>query len=126
MSTCTVTMGFFVLRRCSGFAVAWCARCRRQLCAAHVAEAGLCPECAAGHGYGAQPGGSAAAAAAHHRRAFRARSATTYNDPFWYSSFDDYDRAAFAPGAGGGRDHDRGGEYGQDYDPDDGDVLVDS
>jgi hypothetical protein len=116
MNTCTVTTGFFVLRRCAGLAVTWCAQCRRALCAEHVAEGGLCPECAAGRGFGANPGGSPAATAAYRRRAFRAKSARTYHDPTWYGTLDDYDRAAFAPAAAGTGD----------YDPDDGSVLVDS
>lgn len=116
MSSCSVTIGFFVLRRCRGLAVTGCVRCRRPLCPEHVADAGLCPECAAGQGFGARPGGSPAAAAAHHRRAFRSRVATDYHDRAWYSSLDDYDRAAFAPGAAAS----------QEYDPDDGSYLVDS
>jgi hypothetical protein len=116
MGTCAVTTGVFVLRRCTGLAVAWCSRCRRPLCSAHVAEAGCCPECAAATGFGAGPGASPVTVAARHRRAFRARSSAHYRDPVWYSSLDDFDRAAFAPGAAGS----------QDYDPDDGSALVDS
>jgi hypothetical protein len=102
MIGCAVTTGFFVLRRCGAPAVSACALCRRPLCGAHVADAGLCPECAAARGYHGHP----AAAAAHHRRSFYSRGSHDYGDAAFYQTLDAYDRAPFDPGAAGETDYD--------------------
>lgn len=116
MTGCTVTRGFFVLRRCGARAVTGCAHCARPVCVAHVADAGLCPECAAAAGYGAHASATQATVAAHRRRAFYTSSAHHYHDTTWYSSFDDYDREAFRPGNAAD----------PDYGTDQGSGLVDS
>lgn len=116
MTGCTATRGFFVLRHCGVLAVTGCANCARPLCAAHVADAGMCPECAAAAGYGTHPSGTPTSAAAHRRRAFYTGSAHHYQDTTWYSSLDDYDRQAFRPG----------GAVDPDYGIDEGSGLVDS
>ncbi|NLT56769.1 MAG: hypothetical protein GXX79_19840 [Actinomycetales bacterium] len=97
MTTCTVTRGFFVLRHCGVLAVTGCTTCGRPLCAAHVADAGMCPECAVAAGYGTHPSRTPITTAAHRRRAFYSGSSHHYQDTTWYSSFDDYDREAFRP-----------------------------
>ncbi|MFC3987966.1 hypothetical protein [Actinoplanes siamensis] len=107
-----MTTGFFTLGKCAVMAVAACPSCGRALCASHVTETGLCPECAAARDQVGHP----AAAAAYRRRAHRARTSNEYQDAGWYSGFDAYDRSAFAPGAGAR----------QDYLDDDDDALVDS
>lgn len=112
MTPCTVTTGFFTLGKCGVMAVAGCPSCGRALCANHVTEGGLCPECAAGRSQVGHP----AAAAAYRRRAHRHRTSQEYSDAGWYTGFDSYDRAAFAPGAGAD----------QDYLDDGADALVDS
>ena len=95
MIACGVTVGFFVLRRCGSPAVSGCVQCRRPLCPAHVADGGLCPECAAARGYRTHP----AAGAAHYRRTFYSHTSGTYHDSRFYRSLDDYDRAPFDPDA---------------------------
>ncbi|GAA2692579.1 MULTISPECIES: hypothetical protein [Actinoplanes] len=112
MTPCAVTTGFFTLGKCGQMAIAGCPSCGRALCADHVTEGGLCPECAAARNQVGHP----AAAAAHRRRAYRHRSATEYSDYGWYTSFDAYDRAAFDPDAAGN----------QDFRDDGDDALVDS
>lgn len=107
MTGCAVTTGFFVLARCGTPAVAGCAQCRRPLCAAHVTDQGLCPECAAAYGHG-----HPAAAVASHRRSFRSRLARVYSDRYWYDQLDDFDRAPFAPGAAGNQEYPDGDESG--------------
>lgn len=97
MTGCAVTTGFFVLAKCGAPAVTGCPQCRRPLCAAHVADLNLCPECAAAYGHGGHP----AAAAAGYRRGIRSRIARVYSDRHWYDQLDTYDRAAFEPGAAG-------------------------
>ncbi|WP_197688143.1 MULTISPECIES: hypothetical protein [unclassified Actinoplanes] len=93
-------------------AVAACPSCGRPICADHIAEGGMCPECAAARGQVSHP----AAAAAYRRRAHRYRTSQEYSDVVWYSGFDTYDRAAFDPGAGAT----------QDFLDDGDDALVDS
>lgn len=100
MTPCAVTTGFFTLGKCGQMAVAGCPQCGRALCADHVADGGLCPECAAAGNQVGHP----AAAAAQRRRAYRHRTAEEYRDALWYTSFDAYDRAAFDPGAAAARD----------------------
>ncbi|MFI0483972.1 hypothetical protein [Actinomadura sp. 9N215] len=117
MNRCTVTTGFFVLGRCGQQAVASCPQCARPVCAAHAGPGGLCSECAAAQGYGTPD--------PHHpswtggfRRRYYQSSSRAYNDTYWYSSFDEYDRGAFNPGD----DYSHGG----DWDGDDGTGFVDS
>jgi hypothetical protein len=102
MIDCGVTTGFFVLRRCGAPPVTVCARCRRPLCQTHVAEGGLCPECAAAQGPSAHP----AAATAHHRRSFYHTTSRGFRDATFYSSLDAFDRAAFDPHASANDDYD--------------------
>lgn len=112
-SLCGVTTGFFVLGRCRRPAVAMC-QCGRPVCAEHAGPNGLCPECAAAQGYGAdpfQPGW-----ARGYRRTYYRRASHDYGDVAWYSTFDDFDRGAFNPGRG----------YAPDYGGDDGPDFVDS
>ncbi|GAA4604683.1 hypothetical protein BJY16_005102 [Actinoplanes octamycinicus] len=112
MTPCTVTTGFFTLGKCGVMAVAGCPACQRPLCAGHITESGLCPECAAARNQVGHP----AAAAAYRRRMHRHRTAGEYQDAGWYAGFDAYDRSAFDPGAGAQ----------QDYLDDGDDALVDS
>ncbi|GIF40351.1 hypothetical protein [Actinoplanes xinjiangensis] len=112
MTPCAVTTGFFTLGKCGLMAVAGCPACGRAICAGHIADGGLCPECAAARGQFGHP----AAAAAGRRRAYRQRSSEQYADATWYTGFDTYDRAAFDPGAGAS----------PDYLDDGDDALVDS
>ncbi|SDT23412.1 hypothetical protein [Actinoplanes derwentensis] len=112
MTPCAVTTGFFTLGKCGQMAVAGCPSCGRALCADHVADGGLCPECAAARNQFAHP----ASASAFRRRRFRQASSQNYSDPIWYTTFDSYDRAAFDPAAGAN----------QDYRDDGDDALVDS
>jgi hypothetical protein len=112
MTPCAVTTGFFTLGKCGTMAVAGCPSCGRALCADHITEGGLCPECAAANNRFGHP----AAVAAYRRRAYRHRSAGVYQDAVWYTGFDSYDRAAFDPGAAAS----------QDYLDDGDDALVDS
>lgn len=93
-ATCGVAMGFFVLRRCPGRAAATCQRCGRPLCPAHVADAGLCPQCALARGYLTHPTTIAMA----HRRDFFIRFARDFNDGDSFPTFDDFDRAPFDHG----------------------------
>jgi hypothetical protein len=113
MTPCGVTTGFFVLRRCGNPAVTGCAQCRRPLCQTHVADGGLCPECAAARGFRTHP----AAGAAYHRRTFYGHTSHIYHDSSFYNSLDYYDRAPFDPDAAANA------EYGSGEDSDD---LVDS
>jgi hypothetical protein len=115
MSVCTVTTGFFVLRRCGRPAVAACPACGRPLCTNHVADAGLCPECAAQRGYLRHP----QAAWSHHRRGFFTASSHDFGDMGMFTALDEFDRAPFDPGAGGETEYDADGS-------DDDDELVDS
>ena len=101
MTPCAVTTGFFTLARCGQMVVAGCPACGRAICADHVADGGLCPECAAARGSAAH----AAATVAHRRRAFRTRTSHVYHDVSWYSSLDDFDRAAFEPNAAADTDY---------------------
>ena len=119
MTSCCVTVGFFVLSRCGNPAVTGCAQCRRPLCSAHVADGGLCPECAVSRGYGTHPTASPATVSAYRRRAFYASSSRHYGDSDWYGSLDEYDRAPFQPGGSAGSTD-------TDYGADDGSDLVDS
>ncbi|MEV6348102.1 hypothetical protein [Actinoplanes sp. NPDC051851] len=112
MTPCAVTTGFFTLGKCGQMAVAGCPSCGRALCADHVTEGGLCPECAAANGRYGHP----AAAAAYRRRAQRYRASQEYEDAGWYNLFDAFDRSAFDPNAGAQ----------QDYLDDGNDALVDS
>ncbi|GGN13506.1 hypothetical protein FHR83_003743 [Actinoplanes campanulatus] len=112
MTPCAVTTGFFTLGKCGQMAVAGCPACGRAVCADHLADGGLCPECAAARNRFGHP----SAAAAARRRVYRQRQAQYYGDTVYYSSFDDYDRAAFEPGAAAD----------QDYLDDGDDALVDS
>ena len=112
MTPCAVTTGFFTLGKCGQMAVAGCPSCGRALCADHVAEGGLCPECAAARNQFSHP----ASVSAFRRRRHRQASSQNYSDPIWYTTFDSYDRAAFDPGAGAN----------QDYLDDGDDALVDS
>jgi hypothetical protein len=115
MTVCTVTTGFFVLRRCGRPVVAGCPACGRPLCVNHVADGGLCPECAAARGHLGHPN----AASSHHRRGFFTTSAHDFGDVTMFSMLDRFDRAPFDPGNGGGTDYDADGG-------DDDDRLVDS
>lgn len=101
MTPCAVTTGFFTLARCGQMAVAGCPACGRAICADHVADGGLCPECAAARGAAGHP----AATVAHRRRAFRSRTAQLYHDTAWYGGLDDFDRAAFEPEAAADTDY---------------------
>ncbi|GIF15773.1 hypothetical protein [Actinoplanes teichomyceticus] len=112
MTPCAVTTGFFTLGKCGQMAVAGCPACGRPICADHVADGGLCPECAAARNQVGHP----AAAAAQRRRAYRHSSSAEYRDTGWYAGFDAYDRAAFDPGSAAD----------QDYLDDGDDALVDS
>lgn len=109
MTPCLVSTGFFVLGRCGRPAVAGCGRCGRPVCDQHVG-AGLCPECAAAQGYGTPYDPYWATG---YRSSYYHASSTSYSDPTWYGTFDDYDRGAFDPGAQddfGEGDFDYGGE----------------
>jgi hypothetical protein len=117
VTRCGVTTGFFVLGRCGQAAVASCPQCRRAVCAAHAAQGGLCPECAAAQGYGTQDPHHPAWAGGYRRRYYRS-SSEAYNDVYWYSAFDEYDRGAFNPGDDF--------SYGGDWGPDDDTGFVDS
>ncbi|XRQ05614.1 hypothetical protein ACN3XK_55080 [Actinomadura welshii] len=117
MTRCTVTTGFFVLGRCGQAAAASCLRCSRAVCAAHAGQGGLCPECAAAQGYGAQDPHDPSWVGGY-RRAYYERTSRTYRDPNWYAMFDQYDRGAFNPGD----DWSHGGDWG----PDDDTGFVDS
>jgi hypothetical protein len=110
---CTVTTGFFVLRRCGRPPVATCPACGRPLCMNHIADAGLCPECAATQGYLGHP----QASSSHHRRGFFMSSAQDFSDASLFNMFNMFDRAPFDPGAGGHTEYD---------DDSDDDSLVDS
>jgi len=112
MMPCAVTTGFFVLRRCGRRAVAGCPRCGRPLCQSHVADHGLCPECAAALDDATHP----AARRARHRRSFRSHSSRTFTDTDLYTELDTFDRAPFEPGAAGS----------EDYADDGGDSMMDS
>ncbi|MEU0564926.1 hypothetical protein ABZ297_05965 [Nonomuraea sp. NPDC005983] len=94
MTPCLVSTGFFVLGRCGRPSVAGCAGCGRPICDRHVAPGGLCPECATAQGYGSpyDPFWTSGFRAHHYHS-----SASTYSDPTWYATFDDYDRGAFDP-----------------------------
>jgi hypothetical protein len=111
---CTVTTGFFVLGHCGRPAVTAC-QCGRQICAGHVGPGGLCPECTAAQAYG-RAGPYDPAWTPGYRRVFYQRSAQSYQDTTWYSTFDGYDRGAFEPGQA----------YAPDYGPDEGGGFVDS
>jgi hypothetical protein len=132
MAACDVITGFFVLRRCDAPVVAACVQCGRGLCPAHVADRGLCPECAVAMGYGGDPTTSSSAAAlARRRRGFYSEAARAFGDLDWYSSLDEFDRAPFQPGAGAGHgngpDHGGHGHHGHgDHGYGDGRDLVDS
>lgn len=117
MTRCTVTTGFFVLGRCGQAAVASCPQCRRPVCAAHAAQGGLCPECAAAQGYGTRDPHHPSWTGGYRRHYYR-HSSQVYSDVHWYSSFDEYDRGAFNPGD----DYSSGGDWG----PDDDTGFVDS
>ncbi|WP_395111165.1 hypothetical protein [Actinomadura sp. SCN-SB] len=117
MNQCMVTTGFFVLGRCGRTSVSACPQCRRLLCGEHQGAYGLCPECSAAQGYGANDPHDPRWVQSY-RRGYYQRSSQTYSDPNWYSSFDSYDRGAFAPG----NDYSSGSDY--DYGDDSG--LVDS
>jgi hypothetical protein len=114
VTPCTVVTGFFVLRRCGRPPVAGCPDCRRPICATHVAEQGLCPDCAARRGFFGHP----ASSSSHHRRGFRSSSSRDFGDASMFAVLNEFDRAPFDPG---------GAET--DYDADGGgedDRLVDS
>lgn len=117
MTRCTVTTGFFVLGRCGQAAVVTCPHCARPVCAAHAAPGGACPECAAARGYRTQDPHDPTWVG-NRRREYYHRSSQTYQDTYWYSSFDEYDRGAFNPGD----DYSYGGDWG----PDDDTGFVDS
>lgn len=110
--TCTVTTGFFVLRRCGRPGVAACPACGRPLCATHIADGGLCPECAAARGLLGHP----QAAASHRRRGFYTASGHDFGDLSLFSMLDAFDRAPFDPGNGNETEYDADGD----------DSLVDS
>lgn len=101
MTPCAVTTGFFTLGKCGQMAVAGCPSCGRAICADHIADGGLCPECAAARNQLSHP----AAVAARRRRSYRQRSSEQYADTVWYTSFDTFDRAAFDPNAGARQDY---------------------
>jgi hypothetical protein len=94
VTPCMVSTGFFVLGRCGRAPVAACGRCGRPICDRHVGPGGVCPECAAAQGYSSpyDPLWTSG-----FRRHHYYSSSTTYSDPGWYGSFDDYDRGAFDP-----------------------------
>ena len=119
MTPCIVTTGFFVLGRCGRAAVTSCPQCRRPVCGQHAApQSGHCPECMAAQGYGSQNPYDPSWTGGYRRR-FYQRSSQSYNDAYWYSSFDEFDRGAFNPGD----DY----SYGEgDFGPDDGTGFVDS
>ncbi|MFI6594738.1 hypothetical protein ACIBHX_00745 [Nonomuraea sp. NPDC050536] len=109
MTPCLVSTGFFVLGRCGRPAVAGCGRCGRPICGQHDAG-GLCPECATAQGYGSpyDPFWTSG-----YRTGYYHSSSTSYSDPTWYGTFDDYDRGAFDPddqGDFGEGDFDYGGD----------------
>ena len=106
MTVCTVTTGFFVLRRCGRPVVAGCPACGRPLCVNHLADGGLCPECAAQRGHLRHP----QAASSHHRRGFFSHSSHDFGDMTMFTIFDAFDRAPFEPDAGGETDYDADGD----------------
>jgi hypothetical protein len=105
MTPCTVTTGFFVLRRCGRPPVAGCPACRRPICAIHVAEQGLCPDCAAQRGFFGNP----QAGSSHHRRGFRSASARDFGDASMLRILNSFDRAPFDPDSGDETDYDADG-----------------
>jgi hypothetical protein len=114
---CMVSTGFFVLGRCGRASAGACARCGRPVCDRHAAAGGLCPECATAEGYGSPY--DAGWVSGYRSRHYHS-SSSTYSDPTWYGTFDDYDRGAFDPGDQG----DFGGSG--DFDDGDRDDFVDS
>lgn len=112
MTPCTVTTGFFVLRRCGRPAVAGCPACGRPICAAHVADGGMCPDCAAQRGHFGHP----QASSSHHRRGFYSHSSQDFGDANMFAMLNAFDREPFDPGNGGETDYDADGD----------DSLVDS
>lgn len=115
MTRCAVTTGFFTLAHCGRPSAAMCGGCGRAACADHLVPAGLCAECAAAQGHGAQhvyePNWTRG-----YRRSYYQRSSQAYMDTSWYTGFDEFDREAFEPGRG----HDL------DYEHFDGNDYVDS
>jgi hypothetical protein len=105
MTICTVTTGFFVLRRCGRPPVAGCPACGRPICATHVADAGLCPECAARRGFLGNPHASSS----HHRRGFYQHSSQEFGDANIFAMLNAFDRAPFDPDAGDETDYDADG-----------------
>jgi hypothetical protein len=106
MTPCTVTTGFFVLRRCGRPAVAGCPACGRPICVNHIADGGMCPECAAARGLLHHP----QAAAARHRRGFLSHSSADFGDASMFQFLDSFDRAPFDPDNGGETDYDADGD----------------
>ena len=127
MTPCTVTTGFFVLRRCGRPPVAGCPACGRPICATHVAEHGFCPDCAAQRGFFGNP----QASSSHHRHAFGlglaehpewqlkdsngavvyvgTRVAGDFGDPSFFAVLNSFDRAPFDPDSGDETDYDADG-----------------
>ena len=97
--TCTATVGFFVLDRCSRGAQAACSRCSRSVCKQHWMQlpgdpAGVCPEC-----YAAARGRTGNVDDPYweigYRREFFWEVSSDTGDNAWWSSFDSFDREAF-------------------------------
>jgi len=47
LDMCSCKRGFFTLRDCTNMATGTCTSCSRRICAQHLAQTGLCVECAA-------------------------------------------------------------------------------
>jgi hypothetical protein len=71
----------------------------------HIADAGLCPECAARQGYLGHP----QASSSHHRRGFFAASSADFGDHSLFSMLNAFERAPIDPNNGGETDYDADG-----------------
>jgi hypothetical protein len=83
---CSCKQGFFTLRDCTNMAATTCTQCTRRICGKHLAEPGLCVECAAKNDEGRTFEDPTQAAVGYRTRWYDRRG---YR-PMWWGSNDPY------------------------------------
>jgi hypothetical protein len=107
---CACKRGFFTLRDCANGAVTSCSTCTRRVCADHLAQPGLCVECAAKQQEVAELDEAPTLTAVRLRRSWY--DSRDYS-PVWWATYDPYwsdsDYRWYDEGTGGYEDDDGGG-----------------
>ena len=110
---CACKRGFFTLRDCANGAVTSCSACSRRVCQDHLAQTGLCVECAAKRQEeSALEEGATLTAVRYRTRWYDSRGYS----PVWWATYDPYwsgaDYRWYDEGSGSYEDDDDGGGFG--------------